>query len=91
MSASVWTNVSSEVPEVDPKVLEKSLSSVAISLLSDDVPDVDPVLEVPEVPDESDDVSLDAVSLDVELSELADALLAPIAWARAFSAPPRSP
>lgn len=72
-------------------MLEKSLSRVAISLLSDDVPDVDAVLEVLEVPDESDDVSLDAVSLDVELSELVDALLAPIAWARAFSAPPRSP
>ena len=90
MLASVCTNVSSDVPEFEPNTFEKSLSSVARSLLSDVLVESVELEELVEAV-VSVDVSLDELSLDVDvpLSELDD--VAPMAWASALSAPPRSP
>ena len=73
--------------ELDPNTFEKSLSSVERSLASVELPELD---DVEAVVDASEDES-DELSLDVELSELLLELDALMAWASAFSAPPRSP
>ena len=75
------------MPELDPNTLEKSLSSVERSLASDELPELD---DVEAVVDVSEDES-DELSPDVELSELLLELEAPMTWASALSAPPRSP